>query len=164
MPITQDQLQKHLDEEGLRYYVDPKRDAVLLQMKGQHGSYQFVVALQSDGKFLQFRTLGLLTVVASHPHHAAIMTALARINAQHRLLKLGWDEADGEVMAFADHWMMDGSLTQAQFHQLAGNYFTAVDDATGRLNAVLASGVDPGPQAAGAGPAPSAKQPDLPEI
>jgi len=146
MALTLEQLQKLLDGEGLRYFVDPKQSALLLALKGANGSYQCVASLQEGGRFLQLLTLGYATCAADHPHASALFRTLAAINAQRRFTKFAWDPRDGTIIVFADVWVMDGAVTQEQFHRICSNYFTCLDDDYRRIKQALETGEDPGPE------------------
>jgi hypothetical protein len=146
MAITMEQLRKLLDEEKLRYYLDPNRPAVLLSLQGEFGRYQVVVSLQDEGRFLQFLTIGYAKCPPDHPHRPAVLEALASINAQRRLAKFAWDRNDGDITVFADLWLMDGTVTQEQLHRMCSNYFSCIDDDLPRIQQTLETGKDPGPE------------------
>jgi len=73
------------------------------------GTYEVTLTLQSDGEFLQFRTQGYASCPTDHPHFAKVLATLGHLNFQRRLTKFGWDPNDGEIMAFADVWLMDAT-------------------------------------------------------
>ena len=144
MPMEFDRLQEMLRAEKLRFFVDPANTCVMLPAKGKEGSYQFMIALQIKGRFLQFRSLDLAHCGEDHPNYAAVMKLLAEMNRTVRLIKFGLDPADGEIMVFADMWIEDGTLTQAQLHSIIGNCFMATDHCYPRLMKTIETGVDPG--------------------
>jgi hypothetical protein len=144
MALTLDELRKMLDAEGVRYFVAPDRPAVLVGVAGAFGRYQAVVGLDMNGAFLQFRTLTYANCPANHPHLPALLRVLADINTRLRLVKLAWDASDGEVVVFADVWLMDNKLTQQQFSRLLHNYFPALDHSYPRISGVIETGKDPG--------------------
>lgn len=144
MAMTMEQLQNRMDEEGLRYFIDPKQPALMFSGRGHNGRYNFIVSLENDGCFLQVRTIGFLQSPAEHPHLAVVLQALAEINYRVRLVKFGWDASDGEIVAYGDAWIMDGTLTQAQFSRILANYLPSVDENYWRIKTALEAGKDPG--------------------
>jgi hypothetical protein len=144
MALTLEELRKLLDAEGVRYFVAPDRPAVLVGVAGAFGRYQAVVGLDMNGAFLQFRTLSYANCPAAHPHVPALLRVLADINMRLRLVKLAWDSSDGEVVVFADVWLMDNKLSQEQFSRLLHNYFPALDHSYPRVSGVIETGKDPG--------------------
>jgi len=145
--LTLDDLKKLVDKEGLQYFIDPKRPALLMGMSGMCGKYRVVMRLHDDGAFLQIRTTDYLTCPPNHPHLTAVLKALMQINFRHRLVKYGWDPNDGEIAGYADLWVMDSSVTQAQFNRMLQNFFPCIDMDYGRLQKVMETGKDPGERA-----------------
>jgi hypothetical protein len=144
MALTLDGLKKLLEDQQLRYFVAPDRPAVMLGVTGLCGQYQFVISLESDGVFLQFRTISYLHCPADHPHLAQVLQLLGTLNYQTRLVKFGWDPSDGEIVAYADIWLMDASLTPGQFERMLHNYVPAIDTGSARIKETMATGKDPG--------------------
>ena len=144
MALTLDQIKKLVEGHGLRYFLDPSRATFVIAGKGQFGSYQFLILHEHDGQFLQFRTYNYLYCPATHPHLSAVLKALADTNFRRRLVKYGWDERDGEIIAYVDQWLVDGTLTQLQFSQVLNHFWTGVDMSYARLQATMAIGKDPG--------------------
>ena len=87
-----------------------------------------------------------LTCPADHPHVAVVLRALAEINFQRRLVKFAWDPQDGELVAYADAWLMDGTLTQDQFQRMLDNFLPSIDECRARLEKAMDTGADPGPE------------------
>ena len=144
MPMTMDQLQGLVRGQDLKYFVDPDRPALLLTVQGLHGIYRFVILLQDDGEFLQFRSLTYLHCTTGHRHLSEVLKVLGEINITKRLVKFGWDPSDGEIIAYADVWILDGTLTSQQFARMLENYLPTIDLGYGRIKATLESGTDPG--------------------
>lgn len=144
MAISMDQLKRLLDNEGLRYFLDPRRDAVMLSGGGMFGVYQCVILLEMNGTFLQFRSLAYAHCTQQHPQLAAVLRLLAEVNYLKRMFKIGWDADDGEITAYLDVWIEDNTLTQAQFGQVLRLYFSVLDSTNRRLRQVLETGKDPG--------------------
>jgi len=144
MALTRAELQKLVEGEDLRYFLDPQREALLLGAQGAHGRYQFVIVLDLGGTFLQWRTIQLHHCPAGHKHILPVLQALMAMNYQMRLVKFAWDPTDGEIVAYADHWVMDGAVTQEQFSRMARNYLPTVDLAYHRVVQIMETGKDPG--------------------
>jgi hypothetical protein len=147
MAITIENLKELVKKEGLRFLLDPERPALHLGMGGMSGRFDMVVTLQDEGRFLQLRTVTWLSCPSDHPHCALLLRILGELNYQRRLVKFGWDSSDGEIVAYADLWIMDGTVTQAQFNRMMSNYVPTVDQANARIKAALETGKDPGEEA-----------------
>lgn len=157
MAMTMDQLKGLVEAIGLRYYLDPRRDAVMFTLRGSHIPYQMLVLLDMQGRFLQFRSIGFLHCKDDHPHRNEVLKVLGAVNYQMRLVKHAWDVRDGEIIVMADMWIMDGTVTAAQFQRMLENYVGGMDDSHPRLAKTVETGRDPGaadsapPAARGAG-------------
>lgn len=149
MALTLDELRRLADAVDFRYFIDPKSPTLLCAAQGRAGSYQFVMSLQLEGKFLQLRTLQYQRCPAGHAHLLSVLRVLAEINTQLRFMKFGWDAKDGEVLAFGDVWLMDAGLTQQQFTRLLSNFLPSIDEQYPRISQTIATGRDPGPIASG---------------
>jgi len=144
MALTVDQLKRLCDQENFRYFVDPTKPALLCGVQGLAGRYQFVMILELDGQFLQFRTLHYAQCAASHAHVGTLLRVLGELDYKLRFVKFAWDPTDGEVVVYADVWLMDGGLTQQQFSRLLGNYVPALDQNYARISKAIETGDDPG--------------------
>lgn len=144
MALTFDQLKQLADQADLRYFIEPQGKALLLGVRGIHGSYQIMLVLEMDGKFLQFRTINNPYCPLGHPHLLEVLKTIGALNYRLRLIKLGWDPNDGEIVAYADFWVVDGTVSPAQFEHMTQNFFSALDDSFGRLKQTLETGKDPG--------------------
>jgi hypothetical protein len=152
MALTLDGLRRLADAIQFRYFIDPQSPTLLCGAQGRSGSYQFVMSLQLEGRFLQFRTVQYQRCAPDHRHAAALLRVLAEINYQLRFVKFGWDAKDGEVVAYGDVWLMDAGLSQDQFTRVLGNFLPSIDEQFTRIAEVIANGRDPGPVAAGTPP------------
>lgn len=144
MALTLAQLEKLVEAEGMRFFRDPTRDALMAGAKGIAGHYQFMILLELEGQFLQFRTVNYQYCKADHKHLKAVLEVLGGLNYRLRLAKFGWDESDGEIVVYADHWIMDGKVTQEQFSRILHNYLPAVDLSNPRIAKTIETGNDPG--------------------
>jgi hypothetical protein len=144
MALTLAELEKLVEGEDMRYFRDPTRDALMLGAKGISGRYQFVILLELEGQFMQFRTISYHQCTADHKHLKPVLEVLGALNYRLRLAKFGWDESDGEIVVYADHWVMDGKVTQEQFSRILHNYLPAVDLSYLRITKTIETGKDPG--------------------
>jgi hypothetical protein len=138
-----DDLKKLADGHPLKYYTSPNSPQLQAVFGGLFGSYQVTMTVQSEGDFLQFRTQAYLTCPPDHPWLKEVFRTLVHMNCQKRMTKFGWDPSDGEIMAFADVWVMDGALTQKQFDRIVGGLIPAIDVGFARLGKIMATGEDP---------------------
>ena len=145
MAMDMDSLKRLLDGEGLKYFVDPSRPALLLGFRGLLGRYQFVIRLEQEGAFLQLRTIHLTRCPADHPHLQEVLKVIGSIGYLIRFVKFGWDPDDGEIVGYGDVCLgKDGTLTQAQFKHILRHYITALEVSTKRISETIETGRDPG--------------------
>lgn len=144
MAISFTEIRAYLDADGIRYFISPDQPVLFLGMTGLTGSFRILIHLDVEGQFLQFRTLGFGSCPPGHPHQPALTRVLSEVNARRRFVKFAWDASDGEVIAYGDHWIMDGTITHAQFHQMFGNFMSVVDLDNRRIATVIGEGTDPG--------------------
>lgn len=142
--MTLDGLKKLVEGAGLRYFLAPDRPMVMMGVEGVNGRFQLVVGLEEEGQFLQFRTIEYLWCPGDHPHLAEVLKVLGTINYRRRLVKFGWDPNDGEIVGYADIWLMDGTMTQQQFARMLHNFFPAIDLSISRIKTAMETGKDPG--------------------
>lgn len=144
MALAMHELQALLKSEGIKnFFLSPDEPKILFGAKGMNGSYQFIISLELDGEFLQFRTAQFLTCPANHPHLTEVLKVLGSENYRRRLVKFGWDARDGEIVAYADMWIKDNTLTRDQFSRIMANYLPTVDFAYSRIKTTLETGTDP---------------------
>jgi Putative bacterial sensory transduction regulator len=141
--ISVDQLKSLAKAEGLGFFVDPNRPAILLNFSGHDGSYQVVMLVELDGRFIQFRTIGYAKCPSDHPNLAAVLRVLGEMDYRLRLTKFGWDPADGEVVGYVDLWLEDATLTQKQFGAMLRALLPAIDMGRARITKTMETGVDP---------------------
>ncbi|MFH1330149.1 MAG: YbjN domain-containing protein [Actinomycetota bacterium] len=147
MPMTLDKLKKLCEGEKLKYFLAPDRPMVMLGFGGINGRYQVVVPVELDGRFVQFRTVSYLHCPADHRHLEPVLRILSSLNYKLRMTKFGWDPTDGEIVGYADVWVEDGELTQAQFSSCLRCLLPAIDLNYKRLTQTLETGEDPGDMA-----------------
>jgi len=160
--ISIDKLKDLVKAEGLGFFVDPSRPAILLNFSGHNGAYMVVMIVELDGRFMQFRTVGYGSCPSDHPHLDAVLRVLGEMDYRLRVTKFGWDPKDGEIVAYADLWLEDATLTQKQLASMLRAFLPAIDLGRARLNATMATGVDPDGTTAGDG-GPGPVTPSLPQ-
>ena len=145
MAMNIDKLKQLVEGENLKYFIDPRRPALMMGVSGLSGHYQFIVILEQDGTFLQFRTLQYAQCAADHPHLQEVLKTLGGIDYRVRFVKFGWDQSDGEIVAYGDICLAeDGSLTQAQFKHMIRLFMTVIDVSSMRIKKTIETGKDPG--------------------
>jgi hypothetical protein len=142
--VTFDELKKLVEGEGLRYFLAPDRPVVMMGFALIHGRYQVALALELEGRFVQLRTLGYQYCPSDHPHLEAVLRLIASLDYQLRLTKFGWDPTDGEIAAYADVWLEDGTLTQKQFSGMLHVFLPGIDMSHARITKTIETGTDPG--------------------
>jgi hypothetical protein len=143
MAVTLDKLKSLASAEGLKYFLAPDRPAILATFGGLTGNFQVIMLVELDGRFLQFRTIGYASCPAAHPHLEAVLKVLASLDYKLRLTKFGWDPSDGEIVAYADLWLEDATLTQKQFAAMLAAFLPAMDLGHERIQKTIDTGVDP---------------------
>ena len=143
MAITIDKLKSLAEGQKLRYFLAPDRPALLVGFGGTTGVFQVLMHIEVDGRFLQFRTLGYAKCPADHPHVEAVLRVIGALDYKLRLTKFGWDPTDGEIVAYADLWLEDATLTQRQFGAMLAAFLPGIDEGYGRIARTIESGVDP---------------------
>jgi hypothetical protein len=144
MALTMEQLKNLMKQEKLRFFLDPDNPRIMFGATGLNGSYQLVISLENNGEFLQFRTLRFLFCPEDHPNVTEVLKVLGAENFRRRLVKFGWDANDGEIVAYADIWLQDNTVTQNQFSRMMSNYLPVVDMAHLRIRKAMETGQDPG--------------------
>jgi len=155
MTLTMERLKDLLDGEDFKYFLDPAQDKLMLSARGLNGSYQMLVLLELDGRFIQFRSMHYHACPEGHESLDALLRVLGALNYQLRFLKFGWDPSDGEVVAYGDTWIEDGDITQAQFGRMIHAYLSVMDLNYARIDQTIKTGEDPGeigPGEGGGGP------------
>jgi len=141
MTLVLSELRELLEAEDLRYYLIPDEDGVFLTMKGEFNKYQFKILSELDGEFVQLRSIDYLQCPQGHPNLDVTLQVLGEINYRLRLVKFGWDPADGEIAVYVDAWIVDATVTQGMFHRMWNAFVSIMDDEYPRLKAAIEDGV-----------------------
>ncbi len=167
MTLTLERLKSLLEGEDLKYYLDPALDKLMLRAKGVNGSYQFLLLLELEGKFIQFRSMEYHSCPEGHDNLDATLRVLGALNYQLRFLKFGWDPSDGEIAVYGDAWVEDGDITQGQFGRMVHAYLSVMDLNYARIDETIRTGKDPGEVGADdgeGGGTPSGLPPEMQEL
>jgi len=156
MAMNLAELRTLVDREQIKYFVSPNASALIMLLRGRFGSYQVVLALDLQGRFLQLRTHTFFSCPDGHPHLLAVLRLLGDLNHRRRFVKYAWDAACGEITMYGDVWLMDGTITQEQLSRIFANFLPEMDTAHARLQKLLASGQDLGELESPAGFSPPA--------
>lgn len=143
MTVTMDKLKSLVEREGLKYFLAPDRPVLSMGFAGEAGSYQMIMLVELDGRFLQFRTVGYGLCPTVHPHVDAVLRVLGALDYKFRLTKFGWDPSDGEIVGYVDLWLEDAELTQQQFSAMLHAFLSAIDQGHARIAKTMETGVDP---------------------
>lgn len=146
MALTLEELKRLMAAEGLGYFVDPNRPVVMCGARGLNAFYEFTVSLDLNGEFLQFRTMRYLHCPADSPRAEVVHKVLLDLNYQLRFVKYAWDSSDGEIVVYADVWLMDGTLTEKQFGRALANFVSSLDLHYPRVSKAISEGADVGLQ------------------
>lgn len=144
MAMTIEEFKALLEKCNVRYFQHPTDPIVLTSFGGMLGVYQITISLQSDGNFLQFRTLNYATCRADNPHLPTVLHHLADFNLRSRWVKWSWNSHDGDISVSGDFWIMDGTVTPAQFDRMIANILGVIDLESERLKTIIETGNDPG--------------------
>jgi hypothetical protein len=145
MALTFEAMTGILKELEVSYWTHPDRPSVMFGMGSSSGK-RFVItaSLDGDGAFFQVRTVEYAHCPATHPHYAPVARLLLSLNYHYRAVKFAIDPQDGEVVAFGDLVLLDGTATSAQVMGLLSFFLNVLDEAHERLLATLVTGIDPG--------------------
>ena len=165
MTMTMERLKALLEGEDLKYFLDPAMDKIMLSVRGMNGSYQLLILLELEGKFIQFRSMNYHSCPVGHAHLDTTLQVLSGLNYQLRFVKFGWDPSDGEVVVYGDAWIEDGDLTQGQFGRMVHAYLSMMDLNYARIDKTIRTGEDPGEvEKGGSRGGPSGLPPEMQEL
>lgn len=140
-----------LEQRDWKYKFDAENSRIITAVQAENlDNFIISIQLSENGKFVQFIAPQLLAVKDSVYKGILFQTMLA-ISYQVKMLRFEYDPTDGEVRASIELPIEDSQLTERLFDRCLNGLIQLVDlKAMPRLKAVLATGIDPGPQDAGA--------------
>jgi hypothetical protein len=134
-----------LEQRGWKYNFDAENSRVITGVKAENvDNFAISIQLSENGEFVQFVAPQLLAVKDCLYKGLLFQTMLA-ISWEVKMLRFEYDPTDGEVRASIELPIEDAHLTECLFNRCLSGLIQLVDSiAMPRLNAVLATGVDPG--------------------
>jgi len=93
---------------------------------------------------VQFRWIGML-MAPDRSYRTELVKAILDANDRYKIAKFGLDTDDGEVAAYIDLILADGTVTAGQLRRCMGVLLTVVLPVRRRLAAIVRTGRDPGP-------------------
>jgi len=150
MAITIHKVAEYLDNRGCKYRLDAA-DRITIKIQADHlVDFTIVVQLDDDGEFFKLFAPEVLAGVNEHPYKDAILETMLCISWETKMLQWEYDPCDGEIRAIIELPLEDGTLTERQFYRCLNGLVELVDDfAMPRLQAVMATGRDPGDEEIG---------------
>lgn len=140
MPTTTEEILGFLDAKEVKYLYDARKETFVICFT----PHVLLIRIEENGEFLQFRTLNFYQY-KNGKHRELILAMIAAMNYRRKLVKFGYDEADGEINACVDIPVEDGTLTSTQFFRCMAALLEALEESRSRITAVLETGKDPGP-------------------
>jgi hypothetical protein len=149
MGTTLSTISRYLDQRKWRYQISREHQCIITGVKAKHiERFSIVIRVSENGGYVQFQAPTLLTL-RDHVYKGVVFQTLCHIAYQYKLLRLEYDPADGEIRASIEVPLEDAVLTKRQFDRCLDGLVQLVDDvALPRIQAVLATGQDPGQRAA----------------
>jgi hypothetical protein len=146
MGATLSQIARYLGERQLPYRLDQTKTRIITGVKAENTEqFTIVIELEEDGEFFKLFAPRLLMGVQDHPYKEAILQTMLCISWETKMLQWEYDPADGEIRAIIEFPLEDSILTERQFYRCLSGLVEIVDDiALPRLQAVMATGKDPG--------------------
>jgi hypothetical protein len=128
MAISMDQVHRVLEQAELKYHAMDDTH-VLLGFRSGERRLGVVLNLQEDGEYLTLRTFRMASCPKTHPNRQRIHEELSRQNARLRMVRLGWDEEDGEITGEVSLPLEDNtSLPVSQVQGLVACMFIILDE------------------------------------
>jgi len=149
MATTLDFIAQCLDQRGWTYQVDRAEQQIMTGVKAQNVDHLMILLrLTENGKFLQFIMPQILNL-KDHVYKGIAFQTMLHISYGVKMLRFEYDPSDGEVRASIELPLEDATLTTAVFSRCLEGLIQLVDlQAMPRLQAVLATGEDPGDEMA----------------
>ncbi len=134
-----------LEQRGWKYNFDADKCRIITGVKAENiDDFGICIQLSENGEFLQFVAPQLLAV-KDCLHKGVLFQTMLAISWEIKMLRFEYDPTDGEVRASIELPIEDSQLTERLFNRCLSGLIELVDSiAMPRLNAVLATGVDPG--------------------
>lgn len=145
MAITLAQLEAMLDEGELKYSLD--NDYVRVNFATEvyrdqdgDGNLFLVLRLDEDGEFLKIMAPNLYRYPLDGPNVALVFRTLLGVSWRSKMLKMNYDERDGEIRATVEIPVEDGSITTRQLFRGINGLVQIVDEYHIAISAAIAGG------------------------
>ncbi len=151
MGATLRQIAGYLDQKGWNYKVEPDESRILTGVFAENvEQFLIVIQLDEEGEFFELFAPRVLGGVKDHRYKTAILQTMLCISWETKMLQWEYDPSDGEIRAIIEFPLEDSTLTERQFNRCLDSLVELVDEiALPRLQAVMATGEDPGDIAEG---------------
>jgi hypothetical protein len=142
MSTTLERCKQYLDHRQWTYQTHD--NSLLTGVTLANQTLAIVIHPSENGEYLQLQAPQLYHI-KEHHYKGIIFQTIASIQYQYKLLRLEYDIRDGEIRTAIELPLEDAALTQRQFDRCLDSliYLTA-HIVQPRLNAILATGEDPG--------------------
>jgi hypothetical protein len=139
MGVSFQEIKNHLDSRGINY-VNLGVDRIGLGVKTEHTNLHFVLTREEDGEYLRLRSLRYLTCPKEHPAVTDVHKKLVGFNYDFKLIKFGWDEADGEIVGEVALPLEDATLADEQLMAMLALLTRRCNEQYPEINALIESG------------------------
>lgn len=140
MSFSNADLRQVLRSKELSFVDNPSSDGVVVPVP--YEDENLLVAIEAEGMIVQFRSVQLATD-EGRTHRRELLTTLLDWNHQGKVLKWAYDDSDGEVVAYADMFIGQGTMTEQQVMRCLAAFLLAAKRRD-RVRTILSSGRDPG--------------------
>jgi hypothetical protein len=143
MSTTLEHCKQYLDHRQWTYQTHDQTLLTSVTLPN-HQTLPLVIRVSENGEYLQLQAPQLYEI-KEHHYKGIIFQSIASIQYQYKLLRLEYDIRDGEIRAAIELPLEDTELSQRQFDRcLDSLIYLTTQIVQPRLNAILASGEDPG--------------------
>lgn len=140
MPVTMKQIETHLNDRGLKYYVSPDRQNLIVPFPTGGDLLNVTIMVSEDGEYLRCQIPCFLN--ATHAvDRQALFIEMLNLNYKLKLAKLGFDPTDDEINVEAALPIEDGSVTDKQLCRLFGSIFHMMNSCRPALMELIRTGM-----------------------
>ena len=145
MAATLNQIAQYLDNRDWKYDSQPENSRIITGVKAESvDQLAIAISLKENGEYLELAAPNLLHV-KSHVYKGVLFQTMLAISYETKMIRWEYDPLDGEIRASIAFPLEDAPLTKPQFDRALSGLIHIVDTLSmPRLQAVLATGIDPG--------------------
>jgi len=145
MATTLNQIAQYLDNRDWKYDSQPENSRIITGVKAESvDRLAIAISLKENGEYLELAAPNLLHV-KSHVYKGVLFQTMLAISWETKMIRWEYDPLDGEIRASIAFPLEDAQLTKPQFDRALSGLIHIVDTLSmPRLQAVLATGIDPG--------------------